>query len=95
MNLLLKRLIDAPSATPGHCIVCGRAYPTAHHVVPRSQGGKDGPVLHLCGDGTRGCHGKAEDKRLHFRYRDAWQHIETRPMKYERALELDGWRECR
>jgi hypothetical protein len=23
------------------------------------------------------------------------KYIETRPMKYERALELDGWRECR
>lgn len=99
MNLLDQRLMLAPSCTPGYCIVCGRPYPTKHHPVKRSHGGHDGPELHLCGHGTRGCHGKAEVRRLHFDYDfDAcrWIYVETlAPMKYALALGLPGWRVCR
>jgi 5-methylcytosine-specific restriction endonuclease McrA len=38
-------------------------YPVSfHHVVPKSLGGDDieDNVVPLCGDGTRGCHGKVE-----------------------------------
>lgn len=41
-----------PSLTPGWCAVCGRPHPEAHHIVPRSLGGADGPVIHLCGRGN-------------------------------------------
>lgn len=94
MNLYFAALMDAPSLLPGRCAVCGDARVTKHHAVPRSQGGTNGPQLHLCGSGTTGCHGKAEDKRLHFRYEGAWQYLETLPMKYEKALEAQGWQDC-
>lgn len=87
--------MDKPSLTPGYCVVCGRQGTTKHHPVPRSQGGTYGPVLELCGHGTAGHHGMAEDKRLHFRWRDRWEWIETAyPLKYEAALELEGWHPC-
>ena len=93
MNLYEAALMDAPSFTPGWCVVCGGTNPTSHHVVKRSQGGTKGPVLHLCGDGTRGCHGLAEQRRLHFRYDYGWQCVATDvPTKYTAALEVDGWR---
>ncbi len=37
---------------PGWCVVCGRPHPERHHVVPRSLGGRDGPLIHLCGCGN-------------------------------------------
>ena len=94
MNLLQLRLMDKPSLTPGRCVVCGAIGTTKHHVVPRSQGGTDGPVLELCGDGARGCHGKAEGRRLHFDWRDGWCYFEG-AMRYMDALDSEGWRECR
>jgi hypothetical protein len=94
MNLYLLELMDKPHHLPGHCVCCGASNPTKHHVVPRSQGGHKGPMLHLCGHGTAGHHGDAEHKRLHFRYRDGWQYLHTEPMKYEHALDLDGWVDC-
>lgn len=85
-----------------YCVVCGRAYPlNQHHVVKRSQGQlyRGGrvvkkPTLTLCGSGnTSGCHGKAHSGRLHFKYEDGeWLYLETEPMKYQDALELEGWR---
>ena len=88
-------LMLAPSMRPGYCVVCGQQNPTSHHVVPRARGGHDGPQLHLCGHGTAGCHGLAEDKRLHFRFEVAtqrWQYLETaQPTKYADALDRDGW----
>lgn len=93
MNLYDQELMKAPSLQPAYCIICGRQNPTSHHVVPRARGGHKGPQLHLCGHGTRGCHGMAEDKKLHFRYEDGWQYLETpHPMKYETALETEGWK---
>lgn len=92
-NLLLSALMDAPSLTPGWCVLCGKQPVTGHHVVPRAQGGHDGPVLDLCGHGTIGDHGAAEDRRLHFRYRAGWQYLRTDvPTKYTTASLMDGWR---
>lgn len=95
MNRFLAELMDKPSYRPRHCAICGVPRPrTNHHIVPRSQGGTDGPTISLCGHGTAGCHGKAEENRLHFRWREGWWwYLETtEPTKYERALERDGWR---
>lgn len=76
MSTLDRELMRAPSLTPGRCVVCDKGahnvWPqlNAHHVVPRSRGGTDGPILHLCGSGTQGCHGMAEQHRLRFKYED-------------------------
>lgn len=95
MNLYDQTLMSAPSRQPGYCVVCGKPYPTSHHVVPRSRGGHNGPQLHLCGHGTSGCHGLAEDKKLHFRYATRWLYLKTpHPTKYADALDMDGWRCC-
>jgi hypothetical protein len=92
MNAYLAALMDKPSLLPGYCVLDGTPYPTEHHVVPRSQGGHKGPRIHLCGHGTAGHHGEAEDKRLHFRFRDGWEYLRTEvPTKYEAALTLEGW----
>lgn len=95
MNLYTSALLDHPSLLPGWCIACGKPYPERHHAVPRSQGGADGPELHLCGSGTTGCHGEAHQHRLHFRYRDGWEFLRTEPMRYEHALSTKGWQRCR
>lgn len=59
---------------PGYCSICGRPRPERHHVVARSLGGHDGPLIHLCGcgnalydaDGILLHHGAAEMHRLWF-----------------------------
>jgi hypothetical protein len=52
------------------CRLCGRFFAyglglSRHHLVPRGQGGDDVAenIVPLCGDGTRGCHGKVEHYR--------------------------------
>ena len=91
MNLYLTALMDAPPLTPGWCVSCGETHQTEkHHPVRRSQGGANGPVLELCRD----CHWEAHNQRLHFRYRDGWQHAFTEPMKYETALAGGQWWDC-
>jgi len=99
MNAYLQALMDKPSQDEGCCAVCGSYdWSSLHHVVPRSQGGKDGPTIRLCGSGTTGCHGDAENKCLHFRYVDGsyytgWEYMRTtKGVKYEVALAMDGWR---
>ncbi len=80
-----RHLMSCPSVPKlPYCPVCGKAGPTTeHHLVPRADGGHDGPTIFLCGHGTAGCHGKAEDKRLHFNYYSehsclsAWYWVET------------------
>lgn len=79
------------------CAVCGKKAENRHHVIPRSHGGKDGPIISLCGFGNAsGCHGKAHSHRLHFRYDEdagAWEVLETeQPTKYQTALGMEGWR---
>lgn len=55
------------SNAQGLCVVCLRAPATdRHHVVFRSAGGGDGPLLSLCRD----CHERAHQRRLHFRWVD-------------------------
>lgn len=72
MDAYQRELMDKPSVPrQPYCPVCGKAGAlTEHHIVPRSQGGKRGPTIYLCGDGTTGCHGLAEDNKLHFYYED-------------------------
>ena len=103
MNLYLLALMDKPSVPKSAlCPTCttldtgswGSTQQTKHHIVPRSQGGHDGPTVYLCGHGTAGCHGMAEDKKLHFRFTDRWQWLKTDvPTKYERTLMMEGWRD--
>lgn len=58
------------SRSGGRCevrinMVCrGRAW-TRHHRLPRGQGGSNdlSNLLHVCGDGTTGCHGYIEHNR--------------------------------
>lgn len=96
MNELEKPLMEAPDLVRPWCVVCGRKSAEKHHVVFRSHGGSDGPVLSLCGWGnSSGCHGLAHSYMLHFRYSDRWQYLKTRkPIKYQNALEKKGWRDC-
>lgn len=95
--------MDAPSIVLPYCAVCGRSDRVEqHHVVFRSQGGKDGPVISLCGfgnnlgnlTGRRYCHGLAHHRMLHFKYEDGgWWYLRTEePTKYYKALEMPGWR---
>lgn len=99
-------LMDGPSITADHCVICGRhGHVEQHHVVRRGAGElyRDGrklkkPTLTLCGFGnTSGCHGLAHANRLHFRVIDGWWWylITSEPTKYAEALELPGWRPVR
>ena len=94
MNLLQQALYSAPSIRTAYCVFCGRPATNQHHVVPRSQGGTDGATLSVCGLGNAsGCHGKLHSHKLHVRYQDGWQYLETKqPTKYQDALSMDGWR---
>lgn len=98
------------------CCVCGTPATNKHHIVKRSSGKlvRDGrevpkPTVRLCGAGNAsGCHGKAHDGMLHFRWVESvrrdnrtgevlvgghWECIETdEPTKYQDALAMDGWR---
>ncbi len=83
-----------PSIDGGFCPFCGRPATNRHHIVPRSQGGADGPTVAVCGmGGLSGCHGLLHSHMLHLRWRDGWEALRTdEPTKYERALAMDGWR---
>ncbi|MBQ2680425.1 MAG: hypothetical protein IJF97_00660 [Eggerthellaceae bacterium] len=96
MNEYQKALMDKPSIETEACAICGRYVRTQrHHIVLRAQGGTDGPTVTLCGYGNAGgCHGAAHGQMLHFRYTDRWQYLETDvPVKYEKALDMEGWRD--
>lgn len=90
-----EALMEAPSYTPGRCVVCGRTPVQAHHLVPRSHGGSKGPVVHLCGLGNAsGCHGKAHSHRLHFRYAGKLEYLLTdEPVKDYVAYDMEGWKD--
>ncbi len=95
MNEFQRALMGMPSIESAVCPFCGMPATNRHHVVPRSQGGKDGPTVTVCGFGNAGgCHGDLHAHRLHLRARDGrWEWLRTdEPTKYERALEMDGWR---
>ena len=98
-------MMGAPSIdTGGRCAICGRWGRTElHHVVPRSQGGTDGPVISLCGagnglydgSGRPFHHGMAHHHMLHFRWdgRSWWYLVTEHPTKYYKTLDMDGWRQ--
>lgn len=96
-------MLDRPTVdTRPICAVCGAPANEQHHPIRRGAGnvyGADGrtarkPTITLCGFGnTSGCHGKAHDGRLHFRFTDRWECLETEePIDRLTALGLDGWR---
>ncbi len=94
-NAYDAELMEAPSRQKGYCVVCGAMNVTSHHVVPRARGGHKGPQLHLCGSGSTGHHGMAEDKKLHFRYNSRWEYaIFREPTKYQTALDFGEWLPC-
>jgi hypothetical protein len=92
VNLYYAELMEGPSLlTEPYCASCGiSGHTERHHVVPRSQGGHDGPLLTLC----RECHGSAHARTLHFRWCDGeWQQMESGgAVKQEIALSMQGWR---
>lgn len=96
MNRYHERLMKGTTIRRDTCVVCGRKANNNHHVVEKSQGGANGPTLTLCGSGTTGCHGKCKTRNLHFRWdpdAGGWWFLETEePHKYEKTLDLCGWR---
>lgn len=95
MNLLQEALMQAPSIEAYCCPFCGKPATNRHHIVPRSQGGHDGPTVTVCGMGNAsGCHGKLHDHRLHLRWQgNRWEYLETKePTKYQNALSMEGWK---
>lgn len=102
-------LLSAPSVRLDHCAICGALRPlNQHHVIWRSWGEYyDGcgrrvekPTITLCGSGNAsGCHGKAHQRMLHFRYsyeRYRLEYLETeKPTRYIDALGMDGWKAVR
>jgi hypothetical protein len=66
------------------CCACGLREPLSlHHVVPKSQGGDDvrENLVVLCGDGTRGCHGKLEN------HEPGWERVAGHVRAYVQARE--------
>lgn len=70
-------LMLAPTIRKQHCVVCGRPANNMHHVVWRSWGELHDchgrklkkPMVPLCGMGNAsGCHKKAHERRVHFRW---------------------------
>lgn len=81
VNELYKPLMGKPSISnaDGTCCWCGAPGATNHHhVVPRSAGNVvvngralSKPTVLLCGNGNAsGCHGKAHQHLLHFRWHE-------------------------
>lgn len=95
MNGYYESLMDAPSLKSDFCVICGRPAQSQHHVVPRSQGGTNGPMISVCGIGNEsGCHGRLHGHTLHVSWTAllGWERLFTdEPMKYEKALEMGGW----
>lgn len=90
-------MLYAPSIDLPYCPFCGKPAQNRHHVIPRSHGGTKGATITVCGFGNAsGCHGKLHSHLLHVRYTDRWEYLETeKPTKYQKALEMEGWRELR
>ena len=89
--------MDKPTLRRPFCVFCGRPKNSEHHVIPRSQGGTDGPTLSVCGMGNEsGCHGLLHSHRLHVAWDGEWVFLYTEePTKYDKALTMDGWRPIR
>ena len=95
MNSYLEAMMALPSIESAVCPFCGRPASNRHHIVPRSQGGKDGPTVTVCGFGNAaGCHGLLHAHRLHLRPSgDGWWEwlLTAEPVKYDKALAMPGW----
>lgn len=56
MNRYQEAMMALPSIESAVCPFCGRPASNRHHIVPRGQGGKDGPTVTVCGFGNAaGC----------------------------------------
>lgn len=81
----------------GRCEVCTRPAATFHHRVKRGQGGSWAPSngLHLCGDGTRYCHGWIEGNPRHAMALGLWLRAGSVPADWplycRPALFHRGW----
>lgn len=64
-----------------------------HHIVPRSQGGQDGPTITVCGWGNMAhCHKLLHQHVIHLHWTgDEWLWVMTPPCKHEKALQFSGW----
>ena len=95
MNRYQEAMMALPSIEAQWCAFCGRPASERHHIVPRSQGGGDGPTVAVCGFGNAGgCHGLLHAHVLHLRPdgRGWWEWLRTdEPCKHEAALALPGW----
>lgn len=107
VNALLLPMMGRPSVRRPYCAVCGAAgMPlNQHHVVRRGAGRlvvggveAEKPTVTLCGSGNAsGCHRKAHDGRLHFRWAGGddghWERkLTARPCRYQEALaDESGW----
>lgn len=95
------KLMGAPSIEreDGLCPFCLRRATERHHIVPRSQGGEDGPTVLVCGFGNAdGCHGRLHGHTLHLDWdeRNGWTYKATRkPVKWCKARQMRGWRKVR
>lgn len=106
VNELYKPLMGRPSIKNANGICCWCGAPGAtnhHHIVPRSAGNVvvegcalSKPTILLCGNGNAsGCHGKAHQHLLHFRWhepdRDKTENWEKHPVGcgYFEGIELD------
>lgn len=105
MPELYRHMMEGPSIRSDRCVICGRPYPLEqHHAVWRSWGELyDGegnrlpkPTLTVCGFGNNlpYCHGLIHHRLLHLDFRGGeWKWLKTeRPMKFQEALAMDGWR---
>lgn len=86
-------MLSAPKIETFLCPFCGKPATNRHHIIPRSQGGTDGPTVTVCGMGNAsGCHGLLHSRKLHLRFNGRWEFLRTEePTKYEKALEMGGW----
>lgn len=103
LPVIYHELMKAPSVKLPYCAWCGKNYPlNQHHMVFRSAGNlfKNGkkvekPTVTLCGSGSLGCHGKAHQRKLHFKYEDGKLYgaeFKT-ATSYLDALKSHEWRE--
>jgi len=85
---LCRKVVPVRSA--GMCEICGRQPgQSLHHRKPRSQGGKWHPanIVHLCGDGVAGCHGRVTDTRTEYYGRGWLVHRDDEPA----AMPFEHW----
>jgi len=92
MNLYDEAIDQIDLAPYRHewCCVCGRKYREKHHVIPRSHGGKDKHIIHLCS----ACHREAHSYTILFIAYEghlmAYQAF--RPISIDEAvLNMSGW----